>query len=641
MAKYADVYNDWKSDPGAFWMEAAKEIDWVSAPTTAFDGDAGVYGRWFPDGVCNTAYNCLDRHVEAGRGEETALIYDSPITGKKKSYSFAELTDEVAAFAGILKAKGVEKGDRVIVYMPMVPEAAIAMLACARIGAIHSVVFGGFAPHELATRINDAKPKLMVSASCGIEPNRVIPYKPMLDAAIDQADHKPDACIILQRADVTADLGARDHDWAALVAEAKAEGVTAAPEPMAATDPLYILYTSGTTGQPKGVVRDTGGHMVALKWSMENVYAVKPGDTFWAASDVGWVVGHSYIVYAPLLQGCATIMFEGKPVGTPDAGVFWRVIEEHKVAALFTAPTAFRAIKKEDPNAELLENYDTSSLRTLFLAGERADPDTIQWAERKLDVPVIDNWWQTETGWPITANPRGIETLPVKYGSSTVPMPGYEIHILDEGGHEVGAPSTLGAVCIKLPLPPGCLPTLWGNDDRFRNSYLNHFPGYYETSDAGMIDEDGYLHIMARTDDIINVAGHRLSTGGMEEVLSGHQAVAECAVLGIADQLKGQIPLGLIVLKSGVTEAPEDIEKACVKLVREEIGAVAALKHILVVQRLPKTRSGKILRATIRKIADGEPWKMPATIDDPVILDEITEVLKARGLVQHDLQPSA
>ena len=641
MAKYADVYNDWKSDPGAFWIEAAKEIDWVSAPTTAFDGDAGVYGRWIPDGVCNTAYNCLDRHVEAGRGEETALIYDSPITGRKKSYTFAELTEEVATFAGILKAKGVDKGDRVIVYMPMVPEAAIAMLACARIGAIHSVVFGGFAPHELATRINDAKPKLMVSASCGIEPNRVIPYKPMLDAAIDQADHKPDACIILQREEVKAELGARDHDWAALVAEAKAEGVTAAPEPMAATDPLYILYTSGTTGQPKGVVRDTGGHMVALKWSMENVYAVKPGDTFWAASDVGWVVGHSYIVYAPLLQGCATIMFEGKPVGTPDAGVFWRVIEEHKVAALFTAPTAFRAIKKEDPNAELLENYDTSSLRTLFLAGERADPDTIQWAERKLDVPVIDNWWQTETGWPITANPRGIETLPVKYGSSTVPMPGYEIHILDEGGHEVGAPSTLGAVCIKLPLPPGCLPTLWGNDDRFRNSYLNHFPGYYETSDAGMIDEDGYLHIMARTDDIINVAGHRLSTGGMEEVLSGHQAVAECAVLGIADQLKGQIPLGLIVLKSGVTEAPEDIEKACVKLVREEIGAVAALKHILVVQRLPKTRSGKILRATIRKIADGEPWKMPATIDDPAILDEITEVLKARGLVQHDLQPSA
>ncbi|MAF57491.1 propionyl-CoA synthetase [Ponticaulis sp.] len=641
MAKYADVYNDWKSDPGAFWMEAAEEIDWVSAPTTAFDGDAGVYGRWFPDGVCNTAYNCLDRHVEAGRGEDTALIYDSPITGKKKSYSFAELTDEVAAFAGILEAKGVEKGDRVIVYMPMVPEAAIAMLACARIGAIHSVVFGGFAPHELATRINDAKPKLMVSASCGIEPNRVIPYKPMLDAAIEQSVHKPDACIILQREDVTAELGARDHDWAALVAEAKAEGVTAAPEPMAATDPLYILYTSGTTGQPKGVVRDTGGHMVALKWSMEHVYAVKPGDTFWAASDVGWVVGHSYIVYAPLLQGCATIVFEGKPVGTPDAGVFWRVIEEHKVAALFTAPTAFRAIKKEDPNAELLENYDTSSLRTLFLAGERADPDTIQWAERKLDVPVIDNWWQTETGWPITANPRGIETLPVKYGSSTVPMPGYEIHILDEGGHEVGAPSTLGAVCIKLPLPPGCLPTLWGNDDRFRNSYLNHFPGYYETSDAGMIDEDGYLHIMARTDDIINVAGHRLSTGGMEEVLSGHQAVAECAVLGTFCDLKGQKPLGLIVLKSGVTEAPEDIEKACVKLVREEIGAVAALKHILVVQRLPKTRSGKILRATIRKIADGEPWKMPATIDDPVILDEITEVLKARGLVQHDLQPSA
>ena len=634
MGSYAKVYESWKSDPEGFWLDAAKAIDWFSAPEKAFYPDSGVYGRWFKGATCNTSYNCLDRHVEAGRGDTTALIWDSPITGKKKSYSYAQLLDEVATFAAVLQDKGVDKGDRVIIYMPMVAEAAIAMLACSRIGAIHSVVFGGFAPHELATRIDDAKPVVMVTASCGIEPGRVIAYKPMLDKAIEQSAHKPDACIILQREELLADgFTARDFDWVSLMSVARGAGRKAAPEVMDATDPLYILYTSGTTGQPKGVVRDTGGHMVALKWSMDNLYDVKAGETYWAASDVGWVVGHSYIVYAPLLQGCATIMFEGKPVGTPDAGVFWRVIEEHKVAALFTAPTALRAIKKEDPKAVLLKDYDRSSLRTLFLAGERADPDTIQWAESMLGVPVIDHWWQTETGWAITGNPVGIERLPVKYGSSTLPMPGYEIHILDEGGHEVGAPDTLGAVCIKLPLPPGNLPTLWGNDDRFKTSYLTHFPGYYETADAGMIDPDGYLHIMARTDDIINVAGHRLSTGGMEEVLSAHQSVAECAVLGIADALKGQIPIGLIVLKTGVTETDADVETSCVQLVREEIGAVAALRQVMVVRRLPKTRSGKILRATIRKIADGEDWKMPATIDDPAILDEITEVLVARGLV--------
>ena len=633
MSRYADVYKAWMDNPEDFWMEAAQGIDWVRAPQKAFNPDDGVYGRWFDGGLCNTSYNCLDRHVEAGMGDVAALIYDSPITGSKRVYSYAELTDEVATFAAVLQDKGVGKGDRVIIYMPMVPEAAIAMLACARIGAIHSVVFVGFAPHELVTRIEDAKPKVIVSASCGIEPNRVIAYKPLLDKAVADSKHKPDHCIILEREEHAIEsMSTRDHDWTALMDEARAAGRKADPEPMNATDPLYILYTSGTTGQPKGVVRDTGGHMVALKWSMDNIYDVKTGETYWAASDVGWVVGHSYIVYAPLLQGCTTIMFEGKPVGTPDAGTFWRVIEEHKVAALFTAPTAFRAIKK-DPKAEFLAKYDTSSLRTLFLAGERADPDTIKWAEQILDVPVLDHWWQTETGWAITGNPVGLERLPVKYGSASVPMPGYEIHILDEGGHEVEGPNTLGAVAIKLPLPPGNLPTLWNNDERFQNAYLNHFPGYYETADAGFIDEDGYLHIMARTDDIINVAGHRLSTGGMEEVLSSHQSVAECAVLGIADALKGQKPIGFVVLKSGNTKPLDEIEKECIQLVREEIGAVAALRHIMVVDRLPKTRSGKILRATIRKIADGEEWKMPATIDDPAILDEITEALRSHGLL--------
>ncbi len=638
MNGYKAVYDSWKSDPEGFWLEAAKAIDWIKAPEKAFDAESGVYGRWFPDATGNTAYNCLDRHVENGMGDETALIYDSPITGKQKRYTFAELLDEVAVFGAVLQDQGVQKGDRVLIYMPMVPEAAIAMLACARIGAVHSVVFGGFAPHELVTRIDDAKPTVIVTASCGIEPGRVIPYKPLVDKAVDDSAHKPASTIILQREEHPAEgLKEDQFEWASLMTKARDAGRTADIAEVAATDPLYILYTSGTTGQPKGVVRDTGGHMVALKWTMEHFYDVKPGDTFWAASDVGWVVGHSYIVYGPLLHGCATIMFEGKPVGTPDAGVFWRVIEEHKVAALFTAPTAFRAIKKEDPKAEFLSKYDTSSLRTLFLAGERADPDTIKWAEQILGVPVVDHWWQTETGWAITGNPVGIETLPVKYGSAFVPMPGYDVQILDEGGHQVDAPNTLGAVCIKLPLAPGNLPTLWGNEERFRKSYLDHFPGYYETADAGFIDEDGYLHIMARTDDIINVAGHRLSTGGMEEVLSAHPSVAECAVLGMHCDLKGQKPIGFVVLKAGVTQSAEEIEKECIQLVRDEIGAVAALRNVMVVDRLPKTRSGKILRATIRKIADGEDWKMPATIDDPAILDEITTALGTHGLLSREL----
>lgn len=632
MSNYSEVYESWKSNPEGFWLTAATAIDWMVPPSQALTADSGVYGRWFEGATCNTSVNCLDRHVQAGRGDQPALIYDSPITDSQRTYTYSELLNEVATFGAVLQDLDVQKGDRVLIYMPMVPEAAIAMLACARIGAVHSVVFGGFAPHELATRINDATPKVIVTASCGIEPGRVIAYKPLLDQAIEEATHKPERCVILQRDALRADnFQERDGEWDVFMAVARARGAKAAPVEVAATDPLYILYTSGTTGEPKGVVRDTGGHMVALKWTMDNLYDVKPGETYWAASDVGWVVGHSYIVYAPLLQGCATILFEGKPVGTPDPGVFWRVIEEHKVAALFTAPTAFRAIKREDPEATHLARYDTSSLRTLFLAGERADPDTIQWAETVLKVPVVDHWWQTETGWAITGNPVGLGLLPVKYGSSTVPMPGYDVQILDEAGHELPK-GDLGAVCVKLPLPPGNLPTLWQNDQRFKDSYLTNYPGYYETADAGYIDEDGYLHIMARTDDIINVAGHRLSTGGMEEVLAGHPAVAECAVLGIADTLKGQIPIGFVILKSGINDPAEDIERACVQLVREQIGAVAALKHIMVVARLPKTRSGKILRGTIQKIADGQSWKMPATIDDPAILEEIEDALKARGL---------
>ncbi|MCG6859317.1 MAG: propionyl-CoA synthetase [Salaquimonas sp.] len=629
---YHEIYSAWESDPDGFWAGLAEEIDWFEPAEKVFDPSAGVYGRWFAGATCNTCYNCVDRHVERGRKDQAAIIYDSPITGAKRTITFEQLQAEISALAHVLRDKGVEKGDRVIVYMPMVPEAAIAMLACARIGAIHSVVFGGFAAAELATRVEDAEPKVIISASCGIEPGRVVPYKPLLDRALELSSHKPVANIILQREQLACDMiEGIDFDYAHLVGEAMAAGVEMPCEPVAATDPLYILYTSGTTGQPKGVVRDNGGHMVALKWSMKAVYGVDPGEVYWAASDVGWVVGHSYIVYAPLLHGCTTILFEGKPVGTPDAGTFWRVISEHNVAALFTAPTAFRAIKKEDPDGSFIGKYDLSAFRTLFLAGERADPDTIQWAEEKLGVPVIDHWWQTETGWAIAANPVGLGQLEVKYGSPTVPMPGYDVQVLNDEGHPLEA-GTLGNIVVKLPLPPGCLPTLWQADRRFKEAYLEEFPGYYKTADAGYVDEDNYLYIMARTDDIINVAGHRLSTGAMEEVVAAHPDVAECAVVGIADRLKGQIPAGFIILKSGVTKAPVEIEKEVVALVRDKIGPVAAFKTVVTVDRLPKTRSGKILRGTMQKIADGLDWKMPATIDDPAILDEITDKLKGRGI---------
>jgi len=631
MSRYHEVYESWQRDPQGFWAEAAEAIDWSKRWDKVFDVVNGL-DRWFVGAECNTCYNCIDRHVENGRGDQAAVIYDSPVTGQVKTYTYRELLDEVAAFAAVLQDKGAGKGDRIVCYMPMVPEALISMLACARIGAIHSVVFGGFAPKELATRIDDAKPKLILCASCGIEPGRVIAYKPLIDQAIEMSVHKPDGCIVFQRPMEQATLvEGCDHDWAELVSQAKAEGRAAECVPVAATDPLYILYTSGTTGIPKGVVRDNGGHMVALKWTMKNIYDIEPGEVYWAASDVGWVVGHSYIVYAPLLHGATTLLFEGKPVGTPDAGTFWRVISDHNVVSLFTAPTAFRAIKKEDPQGELIAKYDLSHFRVLFLAGERADPDTLQWAEDKLKVPVIDHWWQTETGWSIAANPVGLGKLPVVHGSPTVAMPGYEIHVLDEQGNEV-EDGEIGAICVKQPLPPSCLPTLWQNDERFRESYLAAYPGYYETADAGYKDENGYLYIMARTDDIINVAGHRLSTGGMEEVLASHPDVAECAVIGIADQLKGQLPAGFIVLNSGVDRDTDEVEREVVQLVRQKIGPVAAFKIVMTVPRLPKTRSGKILRGTMRNIADGEEWNMPATIDDPAILDEITEVLKTAGI---------
>lgn len=631
-SRYSDVYEGWKRDPEAFWASAAEDIDWVKSWSKVFDKDAGVFGHWFTGAECNTCFNCVDRHVMHGRADQPALVYDSPVTGQVTTFTYAHLKDEVATLAAVLLDLGVGKGDRVIIYMPMIPEAAFAMLACARIGAVHSVVFGGFAARELTTRIDDAKPKVILSASCGIEGAKVIPYKPLLDEAIDMAKAKPVHSLVLRRPQLAATLAqGRDVDWQQAVNAARAEGRAADCVTVAATDPLYILYTSGTTGIPKGVVRDNGGHMVALKWSMHGLYGIQPGEVFWAASDVGWVVGHSYIVYAPLLHGCTSILFEGKPVGTPDPGAFWRVVANHKVAALFTAPTAFRAIKKEDPSGSYVGKYDCSSLRTLFLAGERADPDTIKWAENMLKVPVIDHWWQTETGWAIAGNPVGLGQLQVKYGSPTVAMPGYDVQILSETGKEVKR-GEMGGIAIKLPLPPGCLPTLWQNDDRFRESYLETYPGYYNTSDAGYMDEDGYLYIMARTDDIINVAGHRLSTGGMEEVLSGHPDVAECAVIGIADKLKGQIPAGFIVLKSGVTKAPADIEKEIVALVRNKIGPVAAFKLVMTVPRLPKTRSGKILRATMRAIADGEDYKVPATIDDPVILEEIGSALTSRGI---------
>ena len=632
-SRYHEVYARWQRDPQGFWIEAAADIDWFEKPKAAFDPKAGIYGRWFPGGVCNTCFNAVDRHVNAGRGEQAAIIYDSPLAGVKRTISYHRLLTETQVLAAMLRDLGVGKGDRVIIYMPMVPEAVIGMLACARIGAIHSVVFGGFAARELATRIDDAKPKVVLSASCGLEPGRIVHYKPLLDEAIALSQHKPDACLILQRPQAEASLVAgRDHDWA----QARDHALTHARSvydcvPVAATDPLYILYTSGTTGQPKGVVRDNGGHMVALKWSMKHLYGVEPGETYWAASDIGWVVGHSYIIYAPLFHGCTSILYEGKPVGTPDAGAFWRVIAEHGVAALFTAPTAFRAIKKEDPDGKLLAQYDLSKFRTLFLAGERADPPTLEWAEKMLKVPVIDHWWQTETGWAIAGNPVGLGMLPIKHGSPTVAMPGYDVCIVDEANHEVAA-NKMGSIVVKLPLPPACLPTLWQADERMRESYLYEFPGYYKTADAGFKDEDGYIFVMSRTDDIINVAGHRLSTGGMEEVLASHPDVAECAVLGIKDELKGEVPCGFIVLKSGVNRPPTEIEKECIALIREKIGPVAAFKLAIAVARLPKTRSGKILRGTMKKIADGDTWTMPATIDDPVILDEIGSALKGKGL---------
>ena len=632
-SRYHEVYARWQRDPQAFWADAAQAIDWIEPPKRTFDPAAGVYGRWFVGGVCNTCWNAVDRHVMRGRGEQPAIIYDSPLAGEKRVITYHRLQVETQVLAAILRELGVGKGDRVILYMPMVPEAVIGMLACARIGAVHSVVFGGFAAKELATRIENAEPKVIMSASCGLEPGRVVKYKPLLDDAIALSAHKPAACLILQRPHEEAALiSGRDHDWAKLRDEAVvfARSVYECT-PVAATDPLYILYTSGTTGRPKGVVRDNGGHMVALEWSMQYLYGVEPGEVYWAASDVGWVVGHSYIVYAPLFHGCTSILYEGKPVGTPDAGAFWRVIAEHGCVAMFTAPTAFRAIKKEDPQGKLLARYDLSRFRTLFLAGERADPDTIAWAENLLKKPVIDHWWQTETAWAIAGNPVGLGQLPVKHGSPTVAMPGYDLRVLDEGGRELPA-GKMGSIVVKLPLPPACLPTLWQQDEWFKQSYLTEFPGYYKTADAGYKDADGYIYVMSRTDDIINVAGHRLSTGGMEEVLSAHPDVAECAVIGIADALKGEVPCGFVVLKAGVDRAIADIEQECVGLVREKIGPVAAFKLILTVARLPKTRSGKILRGTMKKIADGEAWNMPATIDDPAILDEIGGALRDKGI---------
>jgi len=627
---YHEVYARSLTDPAGFWAEAAKEIDWIEPPKKIFDAAQGVYGRWFTGGVVNTCYNALDRHVERGRADQVALIHDSPLTGSVTKFTYAELLAEVQALAAIMQDFGVAKGDRVILYMPMVPEAVVAMLACARIGAVHSVVFGGFAAKELATRIDDAQPKLILSASCGIEPGRIVQYKPLLDEAIRLASAKPKACIVLQRPQLTCDLTPqRDYDWTSLRRKAMNDGKKAACVPVTATDPLYILYTSGTTGIPKGVVRDNGGHLVAVKWSMFNLYGVKPGEVWWCGSDIGWVVGHSYIIYGPLLHGATSIMYEGKPIGTPDAGAFWRVISEHKAVAFFTAPTAFRAFRKEDPEGKFIRQYDLSKFRTLFLAGERADPPTVEWAEQQLKVPVIDHWWQTETGWCIAGNPVGLGQLPVKHGSPTVPMPGYQVDVVDEAAKPVG-PNTMGSIVIKLPMPPGCLPTLWNQDSRFKEAYLNEFPGYYKTSDAGYKDEDGYVFVMGRTDDIINVAGHRLSTGGMEEILASHPDVAECAVLGVKDAIKGEVPCGFLVLKAGVKRPPAEIEKEIIALVRDRLGPVAAFKLAITVGRLPKTRSGKILRGTIKKIADGDAWTMPATIEDPKVLDEIGEALKGR-----------
>jgi propionyl-CoA synthetase len=631
-SRYHDVYARALREPENFWAEAARDIDWIEFPKTIFDPSQGVYGRWFSDGVLNTCYNAVDRHVAGGRADQVALIHDSPLANTVTKLTYREMLHEVSTLAAIMQDFGVTKGDRVLLYMPMVPEAAVAMLACARIGAVHSVVFGGFAAKELATRIDDAQPKLILSASCGLEPGRIIHYKPLLDEAIRLASAKPGACIILQRPQHACVLvSGRDHDWA-LLRDAAVKAKKSAPcVPVRATDPLYILYTSGTTGIPKGVVRDHGGHAVALQWSMFSLYGVRPGEVWWCGSDIGWVVGHSYIVYAPLFHGATSIMYEGKPVGTPDAGAFWRVIAQHGAVAFFTAPTAFRALKKEDPKGDFIRRYDLSQFRTLFLAGERADPPTVEWAEAQLKVPVIDHWWQTETGWCIAGNPIGLGQLPVKHGSPTVPMPGYQVDVVDETARPV-PPNTMGSIVIKLPMPPACLPTLWNQDQRFQDAYLTEFPGYYKTSDAGYKDEDGYVFVMGRTDDIINVAGHRLSTGSMEEVLASHPDVAECAVLGIKDQLKGEVPCGFLVLKAGVTKPPAEVEQEVVALVRDRIGPVAAFKLAVTVVRLPKTRSGKILRGTMKKIADGDAWTMPATIDDPAVLDEIGGALKARGM---------
>ena len=633
---YAETYRRSIERPEEFWAEAAEAIDWERRWDLVLEASRPPFYRWFAGARLNTCWNALDRHVAAGRGERTALIWDSPVTGQIRQFTYRELGDEVARLAGVLSGLGVVKGDRVLIYMPMVPEAAFAMLACARIGAVHSVVFGGFAAHELATRIDDAKPRVILSASCGIEVNRIIPYKPLLDAAIAEARAKPEHCVILQRPMCRADMIAgRDHDWHELAATARPANCV----PVLATDPLYILYTSGTTGVPKGVVRDNGGHAVALHWSLRNIYGVKPDEVFWTASDVGWVVGHSYIVYAPLLLGCTTIMYEGKPVGTPDAGAFWRVIEQHRVRVFFTAPTAFRAIKREDPDGRLIRGRDLGQFRALFLAGERADPPTVAWAEEQLGIPVIDHWWQTETGWPIAANCLGIERLPIKHGSATRAVPGWDVRVLDservgaeaEGMARELAPGEIGALAIKLPLPPGALPTLWQADDKFVAAYLSAFPGFYQTADAGFIDGDGYVHVMTRTDDIINVAAHRLSTGEIEEVLAAHPDVAECAVIGVADALKGQVPLGLLVLKAGVVRPADEVEREAVQLVRDRVGPVASFKTALVVAGLPKTRSGKILRGTMRKIAEGEDYPLPATIDDSAVLAEIDRALATAG----------
>ena len=630
-SRYRQVYADWRRDPQAFWRDAAGAIDWTRPPERIFDPHTGPYGRWFPDASLNICFNALDRHVLGGRGDQPALIYDSPLLGTLERWTYGELLDEVRTLAAVLRRAGVEKGDRVIVYMPMIPQAVMAMLACARIGAVHSVVFGGFAATELAKRIDDAQPKLVLTASCGLEPTRVVPYKPLLDAALTMTEARPDSCLVLQRDRAPATLmPGRDVDWAEAVATARADRDQADCVEVMATDPLYILYTSGTTGLPKGVVRDHGGYAVALAWSMPNLYGVQPGETFWTASDIGWVVGHSYIVYGPLIHGATTVLYEGKPVGTPDSGAFWRVCADHKVVSFFTAPTAFRAIRKEDPEGRLRRRHDLSALRTLFLAGERADPTTVQWAEEQFGLPVIDHWWQTETGWCIAGNPAGLGLLPIKYGSPTVPMPGFSLQVLDENGQST-PPGRMGALAIELPLPPGALPTLWNQDERMHTSYLATFAGYYQTGDAGFIDEDGYVFVMGRTDDIINVAGHRLSTGGIEEVLASHPDVAECAVIGVADPLKGEVPCGFLVLKAGAARTRATVESEAVALVRDRIGPVASFKLAIAVDRLPKTRSGKILRGTMKKIADREAWTMPATIEDPAVPDEIAQALATRA----------